>query len=149
MLLHKARALYEKHSLQSARIVDDLGFDYLAIGACNVGIARATGAQALLACGVRWLALMEADSCVAPGWLVAQPAAGADAVCGPVRVDDWSALAPRATRSRHWPPTSGIASRRLCRERPRAWMQCQVRSRSATPLISWRQLSDGKPASLI
>lgn len=93
----------------SARIVADLGFDALHIHARNVGVARAAGAQALLARGVRWLAFTDADSYVAPDWLATQLALGADAVCGPVSVDDWSALAPRAraTWERRYCDTDG------------------------------------------
>lgn len=78
----------------SAQIVMDLGVDALTIDARNVGVARAAGAQAVLARGARWLAFTDADSRVTPDWLVAQLALGADAVCGPVSVDDWSNLAP-------------------------------------------------------
>ena len=93
----------------SAQIVADLGFDALSIAARNVGVARATGAQALLARGVRWLAFTDADSRVAPDWVVAQLAAGADAVCGPVSVDDWGALAPalRGTWARRYRDVDG------------------------------------------
>lgn len=46
----------------SARIVADLAVDYLAVTARNVGVARAAGAQALLARGVRWLPMQIAAS---------------------------------------------------------------------------------------
>jgi len=74
------------------------GFDVdtLAIGARNVGIARAHGAAQLLQAGARWLAFTDADSMVAPDWLVEQLALGADAVCGPIDVDDWGAHPPHA-----------------------------------------------------
>ncbi len=62
----------------------------LTLDARNVGEARAAGADALLALHARWLAFTDADSRVAPDWLVAQLALGADAVCGPVTVDDWT-----------------------------------------------------------
>lgn len=78
----------------SLPIVSASGFSHMTIGAHNVGVARAVGSQALLARGVRWLAFTDADSRVASDWLVAQLQAGADAVCGPVSVDDWSGLAP-------------------------------------------------------
>jgi glycosyltransferase involved in cell wall biosynthesis len=68
----------------------------LQVSACNVGVARAAGAAALLARGARWLAFTDADSRVAPDWLSAQLALQADAVCGPVSVDDWSAHSPQA-----------------------------------------------------
>ena len=60
-------------------------------GARNVGVARAIGAQALLAEGARWLAFTDADTLVSPSWLVDQLALKADAVCGCVGVADWSA----------------------------------------------------------
>lgn len=40
--------------------------------------------------GARWLAFTDADSTVAPDWLVEQLAQDADAVCGTVIVDDWT-----------------------------------------------------------
>lgn len=62
----------------------------LEIQARNVGIARALGAQEMLARGARWLAFTDADTRVAPDWLVEQLALEADAVCGTVAVVDWS-----------------------------------------------------------
>lgn len=62
----------------------------LSISARNVGMARHAGAEYLLARDARWLAFTDADSRVAPDWLVAQLALRADAVCGLVTVDDWS-----------------------------------------------------------
>jgi len=70
--------------------------DTLAIHARNVGIARSRGAAHLLDASARWLAFTDADSAVAPDWLDEQLALGADAVCGPVDVDDWSAHPPHA-----------------------------------------------------
>ncbi len=57
----------------------------------NVGLARAAGADWLLAQGARWLAFTDADSTVADDWLVAQLAVGHEAVCGCVWVRDWCA----------------------------------------------------------
>jgi glycosyltransferase involved in cell wall biosynthesis len=62
----------------------------LEIEARNVGVARALGAQAMLARGARWLAFTDADTQVAPDWLIEQLALQADAVCGTVEVVDWS-----------------------------------------------------------
>jgi glycosyltransferase involved in cell wall biosynthesis len=62
----------------------------LAVDACNVGRARAAGADRLLAEGVRWLAFTDADTRVSPEWLVRQLELGADVVCGSIGVDDWS-----------------------------------------------------------
>jgi len=69
--------------------------DTIAVNARNVGIARARGAEHLLHAHARWLAFTDADSEVAPDWLCEQLALEADAVCGPVDVDDWSEHPPR------------------------------------------------------
>lgn len=66
------------------------GANRVRVQARNVGIARAVGAEHLLAKGARWLAFTDADTLVSPSWLVDQLALGADAVCGCVTVDDWS-----------------------------------------------------------
>ncbi|BFG80623.1 glycosyltransferase [Paraburkholderia terrae] len=65
------------------------GVSAISIGARNVGVARAAGASAMLGKGARWLAFTDADSRVAPDWLVAQLALKAEAVCGVISVDDW------------------------------------------------------------
>jgi len=70
-------------------VADRAGVNTLRIDACNVGIARAAGAEQLLAQGARWLAFTDADSRVASDWLVRQLVLGADVVCGSVQVDDW------------------------------------------------------------
>ena len=75
----------------SEAIVRAYGVEILTLKARNVGIARATGADYLLADGARWLAFTDADSRVSPGWLVAQLSLGTDAVCGSIAVDDWTA----------------------------------------------------------
>ncbi|MCP3712519.1 glycosyltransferase [Paraburkholderia sp. CNPSo 3274] len=74
----------------SATVARGAGVETLAIDACNVGAARAAGASRMLEQGARWLAFSDADSRVAPDWLYAQQVLKADAVCGPVAVDDWS-----------------------------------------------------------
>lgn len=56
----------------------------------NVGLARAAGAEAMLAAGARWLAFTDADTIVSPGWLVDQLAEQADVVCGSIGVEDWA-----------------------------------------------------------
>jgi glycosyltransferase involved in cell wall biosynthesis len=61
------------------------------VEARNVGQARAAGASRLLDRGARWLAFTDADTIVSPEWLVRQLELGADAVCGSIGVDDWSA----------------------------------------------------------
>jgi glycosyltransferase involved in cell wall biosynthesis len=73
----------------SASIARRFSAHALTLNERNVGKARAAGAATLLEHGVRWLAFTDADSRVAPDWLVAQLALGVEAVCGPVTVDDW------------------------------------------------------------
>ena len=75
----------------SGAIARAYGVETLTLKARNVGIARAAGAALLLADGARWLAFTDADSRVSPGWLVAQLSLDADAVCGSIAVDDWTA----------------------------------------------------------
>lgn len=69
--------------------VKQLGVTTIATDACNVGAARALGAQLALAAGARWLAFTDADTQVDPNWLCAQLAQNSDAVCGTVAVKDW------------------------------------------------------------
>ncbi len=71
-------------------IAAGLGAETLSLCARNVGMSRSAGAEAMLACGARWLAFTDGDTLVPPRWLVDQLAQGADAVCGPVEVDDWT-----------------------------------------------------------
>ena len=75
----------------TAALVAEAQVASLEIQARNVGVARAQGAEEMLARGARWLAFTDADTQVAPEWLADQLALGADAVCGTVAVDDWSA----------------------------------------------------------
>ncbi|AZE84130.1 Glycosyl transferase, group 2 family [Pseudomonas orientalis] len=74
----------------SAAIARAHGVHSLPVQARNVGHARGAGARHLLDLGARWIACTDADSRVAPDWLVAQLALGCDAVCGTVTVDAWS-----------------------------------------------------------
>ena len=76
---------------RSSAIVERYPVHSLKIEARNVGQARAAGARFLLERGVRWISCSDADSRVAKDWLVAQLALGADAVCGTVTVDQWTA----------------------------------------------------------
>lgn len=76
---------------ETATVARRAGVSTLRVVARNVGIARDAGARSLAAQGARWLAFTDADSRVAPDWLVAQLALGADAVCGSVQVVDWQA----------------------------------------------------------
>ncbi|MFM0740599.1 glycosyltransferase [Paraburkholderia xenovorans] len=73
----------------SGAIARAYGVETLASKARNVGIARAMGADILLADGARWLAFTDADSRVSPTWLVAQLSLDSDAVCGSIAVDEW------------------------------------------------------------
>ena len=78
----------------SAEVAASLGIRSLHRRFRNVGMARAAGAESALAAGCRWLAFTDADTRVAPCWLAQQLAdhdLGADAVCGTVSVEDWSA----------------------------------------------------------
>jgi glycosyltransferase involved in cell wall biosynthesis len=70
----------------------------VALHARNVGAARALGAQRAIELGARWLAFTDADTVVEPGWLAAQLALRADAVCGTVAVRDWGAYGERMRR---------------------------------------------------
>ena len=74
----------------SAAIVQAYAVQSLQVQARNVGQVRGVGARHLLNQGARWISCTDADSRVAPDWLVAQLALGVDAVCGTVTVDGWS-----------------------------------------------------------
>jgi len=71
-------------------LASEAGARTVSVKARNVGVARAVGAEALLAQGARWLAFTDADTLVSASWLVDQLAQNADAVCGSVGVEDWS-----------------------------------------------------------
>ena len=74
----------------SAQIAQAYPVHSLSVQARNVGRVRGIGARHLLNQGARWIACTDADSRVAPDWLVAQLALGVEAVCGTVTVDAWS-----------------------------------------------------------
>jgi len=84
----------------SAGIARDCGVHMLRLQACNIGAARALGAQWAIERGARWLAFTDADSVVAPDWLSAQLALGADAVCGTMAVRDWGQDVQHSERMR-------------------------------------------------
>lgn len=89
-----------------------MGAAVLAVAGRNVGLARAAGADLLLARGARWLSFTDADTWVADDWLAAQLALQSEAVCGCVWVQDWSAhggLAAQLARSfeRHYRAVDG------------------------------------------
>ena len=75
-----------------------LGAMTIDLAARNVGMARRAGSAMALSAGARWLAFTDADSVVAPGWLAAQLALRADAVCGTVAVEDWGGYGERMRR---------------------------------------------------
>ena len=75
-------------------IVASMGVSTLAIEARSVGVARAAGATVMLEQGCTWLAFTDADSHVAPDWLVRQLALNVDAVCGTVSIHDWHQQLP-------------------------------------------------------
>ncbi|WP_213881844.1 glycosyltransferase [Pseudomonas sp. dw_358] len=73
----------------SRAIAEGFAVTVIEVQARSVGVARATGAHALIEAGARWLACTDADTTVPTDWLAAQLAHDADAVCGVVEVDDW------------------------------------------------------------
>ena len=91
----------------TARLAREAGATVVALGARNVGRARAAGLREILrhvnrnvpATGVTglWLATTDADSRVPPDWLARQlryAAAGWEAVAGTVTVTDWTGHPP-------------------------------------------------------
>lgn len=74
----------------TASVAESLGVSISHVDARNVGVARAHGAQMLIARGARWLAFTDADTVVADDWLAAQLELQAEAVCGTVGVSDWT-----------------------------------------------------------
>ncbi|WP_053119672.1 glycosyltransferase family 2 protein [Pseudomonas sp. P1.31] len=74
----------------TGRIVSALGVSTIVASFQNVGKARATGAEHLLAAGAKWLAFTDADTAVPADWLARQIEFKADAVCGTVEVDSWN-----------------------------------------------------------
>ena len=83
-------AVLDSCSDGSAAIAQAYPVHSLHVQARNVGQVRGVGARYLLNQGARWISCTDADSRVAPDWLVAQLALGVDAVCGTVTVDAWS-----------------------------------------------------------
>jgi len=67
------------------------GAQVVSLDALCVGAARGLGASFALDSGARWIAFTDADTIVPPDWLAMQLAAEADATCGPVWIEDWSA----------------------------------------------------------
>lgn len=76
----------------SASIAANYPIDTLPLQAHNVGLARAAGIEWMLSHGATWIACSDADSRVAPDWLVRQLSLNADMVCGTVQVAEWGDL---------------------------------------------------------
>lgn len=74
----------------TGHIARSLGICVIEVDRRNVGVARATGANAALSLNARWLAFSDADTRVAPDWLVQQLQCDCDAVCGVIGVDSWA-----------------------------------------------------------
>lgn len=103
-LLHEAvhiLVVLDSCSDASAAIAETFAVQRLEVQARNVGHVRGVGARHLLNQGARWISCTDADSRVAPDWLVAQLALNADAVCGTVTVDTWSAGFDSAAQIRY------------------------------------------------
>lgn len=82
----------------TGRLARSLGVHTIDLKLKNVGFARQAGAKVALGHGARWLAFTDADSVVAPDWLVSQLALKADAVCGTVAVQNWGIYGERMHR---------------------------------------------------
>lgn len=85
---------------ETGSVAEASGARTLVVDARNGGQPRAAGAEALLLRQARWLAFTDADTTVAPDWLVKQMALGAEVVCGTVQVADWSSHLEHASRLR-------------------------------------------------
>ncbi|MGA2552940.1 MAG: glycosyltransferase family 2 protein [Burkholderiaceae bacterium] len=79
----------DRCSDESREIAEEAGVQIMEIDLANVGAARSRGARQAILEGAQWLAFTDADSRVAPDWLVAQVELGRDAVVGTVIVYDW------------------------------------------------------------
>lgn len=75
---------------QTGQIVAAHGVSGIEVSFQNVGKARATGADHLLAAGAEWLSFTDADTVVPHDWLARQIELKADAVCGTVEVGGWN-----------------------------------------------------------
>lgn len=74
----------------TAEVVADYPVQSVVVKYQNVGRSRSAGANLLIDQRARWLAFTDADTVVPGSWLVDQLRFQTDAVCGTVRVDDWS-----------------------------------------------------------
>jgi len=88
------------------------GAQVVSLDALCVGTARALGASFALDNAARWIAFTDADTIVPPDWLAAQLAADADATCGSVWIEDWSAH-PYGVRERFLQRYGGNAEPRI------------------------------------
>lgn len=84
----------------TAEAVADYPVQSIVVKYQNVGRSRSAGADLLIDQRDRWLAFTDADTAVPVSWLVDQLRFQTDAVCGTVRVDDWS-LHSEAVRERY------------------------------------------------
>lgn len=96
----RIRVVLDACTDRSALVAAAAGVEVIAVGARNVGAARAAGfATASVGGGARtWFATTDADSRVDRGWLDRQlryAAAGAEIVAGVVTVADWGHYAPQ------------------------------------------------------
>ena len=66
----------------------------VSLNARCVGAARSLGASLALDNGARWVAFTDADTIVPLNWLSMQLDLYADATCGQVAIEDWSAYPP-------------------------------------------------------
>ena len=85
---------------QTKQIVSAYGVTGIEISFQNVGKARATGADHMLAADAKWLAFTDADAVVPHDWLARQVEFKADAACGTVEVDSWNSHG-ELVRSKH------------------------------------------------
>jgi glycosyltransferase involved in cell wall biosynthesis len=85
---------------RTAQVVSEYAVQALSVDFCNVGKSRAAGADTLLNQGARWLAFTDADTVVPTSWLADQLDCATDAVCGTVKVEDWS-VHPDPVRTRY------------------------------------------------
>ncbi len=80
----------DSYSDATVELAAAAGASVVVVNACNVGMARAAGADWLLERNARWLAFTDAVTIGEPDWLVHQLARNVDVVCGTVEVTDWS-----------------------------------------------------------
>lgn len=91
-------------------IVQAMSIDYLCCALRCVGAVRDLGLRHAIQQGANWLACTDADSQVAPDWLIAQVRhQPTEMICGVVSINDWAHLTP-ATKAQylaHYQDTMG------------------------------------------